>query len=286
MGGRAPVRLRGVIQFWDKKQSQVVICVYPVTDCAGDLWAQFKDTREQLWQIQVDHDARPSISVNIRRSFEEYLKEASQAGGGSFPDTLAKLQSEAGIKLTMTGTDDTDSLGCFVQYRIAWYVAGGMGALENFFLLFDGYMQYKQKQFAKATPFEVNIHPHSDVDLSSLDEKMTYKPLDFNEPARDLPLKWFEAHPVIGNKIICFHFEPKDESTLHLVITGNTWLSHTTGAEPMYRIRAELLCHFTLRCLIVESSVRVWLYRDDLERHGILGSRGVGGEAYFRYDSI
>ena len=31
----------------------VVICVYPVTDCAGDLWAQYKDTDEKLWQIQV-----------------------------------------------------------------------------------------------------------------------------------------------------------------------------------------------------------------------------------------
>ena len=115
----------------------VVICVYPVTDSAGDLWAQFKDTNEKLWQVQVDHDARPSISVNIRRSFEEYLKE----NGGSEADTIQNLQSKAGIKLTMTGKDDTDSLGCFVQYRIAWYVAGGPAALENFFLLFDGYMQ-------------------------------------------------------------------------------------------------------------------------------------------------
>ena len=104
---------------------------------------------------------------------------------------------------------------------------------------------------SRATPFEVNIHPHSEVDLSSLDEKMAYKPLDFKEPTRDLPLKWFEAYPVIGNKILCFHFDPEDEDTIHLVITGNTWL-----------------------------------YRDDLERHGILGSRGAGGEAYFRYDLI
>ena len=131
----------------------VVICVYPVTDSAGDLWAKFKDTSDPLWQIQIDHDARPSISVNIRRSFEEYLKEAAQGRGETFPDTIPKLQSEAGIKLTMTGKDDTDSLGCFVQYRIAWYVAGGMGALENFFLLFDGYMQYKQKQFARRSFF-------------------------------------------------------------------------------------------------------------------------------------
>ena len=36
----------------------VIICVYPVTDSAGDLWAQYKDTDEKLWQVQVDHDAR------------------------------------------------------------------------------------------------------------------------------------------------------------------------------------------------------------------------------------
>ena len=36
----------------------VVMCVYPVTDSAGDLWAQYKDTDEKLWQVQVDNDAR------------------------------------------------------------------------------------------------------------------------------------------------------------------------------------------------------------------------------------
>ena len=33
----------------------VVMCVYPVTDSAGDLWAQYKDTDEKLWQVQVSH---------------------------------------------------------------------------------------------------------------------------------------------------------------------------------------------------------------------------------------
>ena len=111
----------------------------------------------------------------------------------------------------------------------------------------DGYLQFKAKQFARATPFEVNVHLFLGVDLSSLEENMSYKPINFLEPARELPLKWFQCHPVIGNKILCFHFEPEDESILHLVITGNTWL-----------------------------------YRDDLERHGIAGTRG-GGDAYFRY---
>ena len=47
----------------------VVMCVYPVTDSAGDLWAQYKDTDEKLWQGQVDHDARPLLKINLATPF-------------------------------------------------------------------------------------------------------------------------------------------------------------------------------------------------------------------------
>ena len=105
----------------------------------------------------MNHDASPSISVNIRRSLEEYLKKDSLGVG---IDSVQKLQSECGIKLMMTGTEDPESVGCFVQYRIAFYVAGGEAALHNFFMFLDGYLEFKSKQFARATPFEVKIHPY------------------------------------------------------------------------------------------------------------------------------
>ena len=88
----------------------------------------------------------------------------------------------------------------------------------------DGYLQYKSKQFARAAPFEVYVHPHVGVDLSGLKEALTYRPIEFLDPAAALPLKWYEAHPVVGNRILCFHFEAEDDNILHLVITGNTWL--------------------------------------------------------------
>ena len=47
----------------------VVMCVYPVTDSAGDLWAQYKDTDEKLWQGQVDHDARLLLKINLATPF-------------------------------------------------------------------------------------------------------------------------------------------------------------------------------------------------------------------------
>lgn len=44
----------------------VVICVYQVTENAGDLLANFKENPStKLWQVQMDHDARPSITVKM-----------------------------------------------------------------------------------------------------------------------------------------------------------------------------------------------------------------------------
>ena len=115
--------------------------------------------------VQVDHDARPSVSVNIRRSLEEYLKKDSLGVG---VDTIQKLQSECGIKLTMTGKEDPESVGCFVQYRMAFYVAGGEAALHNFFMFLDGFLEFKCKQFARANPFEVKIRPYDPFLLASV----------------------------------------------------------------------------------------------------------------------
>ena len=118
-----------------------------------------------IWNLLPDspvskytfNDKNDLSSVNIRRSLEEYLKLHALA---DTINNIQKLQSECGIKLIMTGKEDPDELECFVQYRVAFYVAGGESALQNFFCFLDGYLQFKSKQFARANPFEVKIHPH------------------------------------------------------------------------------------------------------------------------------
>ena len=83
-----------------------------------------------------------------------------------------------------------NSLGCFVQYRVSFYVAGEIESLTNAFMLLDGYLQYKNKQLARATPFEVHKHPHTAVgDLSSLRDQMTYPSITVHDAANNLPLK-------------------------------------------------------------------------------------------------
>ena len=66
------------------------------------------------------------------------------------------------------------------------------------------------------------------VDLASLEEDMNYKPLTVSEPTKDLPLKWFEAHPVTSARILTFYIQVQDDKTFDLLITGNTWLFRET----------------------------------------------------------
>ena len=118
----------------------------------------------------------------------------------------------------------------------------------NFFLLLDGYFNFKARLLARATPFEVRVHPHCEIILDSLKEHMSYATIAFHEPTNDLPLKVFEAHPVNSKRVITLYFEPEDEATVPMVIVGNTWN-----------------------------------YRDDLEKNGAPGCRPQDGGACYRY---
>ena len=44
------------------------ICVYKISDKAGDAWSQYENIPSKLWQIQMDHAARPSALFNLRGS--------------------------------------------------------------------------------------------------------------------------------------------------------------------------------------------------------------------------
>lgn len=42
------------------------ICVYKITDRASDSWSAFEGASAKLWQIQLDHAARPSCLFDLR----------------------------------------------------------------------------------------------------------------------------------------------------------------------------------------------------------------------------
>ena len=42
------------------------VCVYKISDRAGDSWSAFEGVDAKLWQIQLDHSARPSCLFDLR----------------------------------------------------------------------------------------------------------------------------------------------------------------------------------------------------------------------------
>ena len=50
-------------------------------------------------------------------------------------------------KTSGRGKDDKDNLGCFVQYRVAFYCAGDEDSLTNFFMLLDSFLSFRVKQY-------------------------------------------------------------------------------------------------------------------------------------------
>ena len=115
------------------------------------------------------------------------------------------------------------------------------------------------KQYARASPFEVNIYSAM-VDLSPLREMLSYQPLVINDAkaAKDLPLKWEQAHPVVGTQLLCLHFEPCSDTLVNLVITG------VGACAKQHLMRDAQLLFRSLPYL----PGNTWIFREDLEKNG------------------
>ena len=79
----------------------------------------------------------------------------------------------------------------------------------NFFSLWDDYMVWKTKKMAK--DIEVHFFPHTGIDEMERSKmeaaELNYEHYHFNDPAEEseLPLKWHEAAPCIGKRVLTCH---------------------------------------------------------------------------------
>lgn len=200
----------------------VQICIYKVTDCAGDCWAQYESTDTSLYQIQMKHEARPSCLFDLTRSFCDFLK-AARADNESVPATLQDLQ-QCGIKLVLTDAQDPDAVG-FIHWRVAFYVVGDPSAkpVQNFLLLLDDWWKFKSK--AMARDLEVQYHPHISVgDMGDTADQLCYAHCTVEDPSPNVPLGIFEAQPVVSKRIVTLTVQPEGEDTVSILISGNMWV--------------------------------------------------------------
>ena len=122
-----------------------MVTIFPYTKDATTVWDACTKQGSTLWQVQMEHNARDSITVGFYESFAKFLQQAENA-----PDSLNGL-AEAGIKLIVTDTSDPDQVG-FIRWRTAFYVAGDVAALHNFLYLLDEFFVWvNQDRFPRVT---------------------------------------------------------------------------------------------------------------------------------------
>ena len=99
----------------------------------GKLWKDFGEILERLWET-LERFLRDFFG-----EFNEFLKQV-HTDDDSVPSSLAELQNSI-IRVVITDAQDPDSLGTFIQWRIAFYCAGkpDQKPLENLMLLLDDF---------------------------------------------------------------------------------------------------------------------------------------------------
>ena len=168
--------------------------------------------------VQLDHAARPSVLFNIRDSFSDFLKDASE-GKEDYPNNLESLLNQGGVKLILSDKNDPDGAG-FIQWRTAFYVAGANGSVKNLLLLLDDFFSWKMKAMQKEV--EVHIYQHGEQELADADD-FDYEHYTLHEADEVLPLKWYECSPVISKRIVMLHLQPESETCVSVLWGGNTW---------------------------------------------------------------
>ena len=209
----------GDVQYVIMAPPPVIVTIYKATDNAVDAWEDAA-AGAPLWQIQVHDDARRWPTLGLHAYFARFIERQQL--------TLQSLE-RLGIRIVATDRDP-DNVG-FVQWRVAFYVAGPESALQNFLFLLDDFFVYLAE---KMLPFDVHLQPHINVKVAC--EDPSYKRTFLHEPAARLPLGIFEARPVFGNRVTTLRLQPETADKMTVVIEGNTYAfrrrldAHNVGA--------------------------------------------------------
>ncbi len=194
----------------------LILCIYKITDRALDLWHNAPEDAG-LYQIQMCHEARPSLLFDAMGSWNDYLRELHE-DDEEVPANIQELQ-RLFIKFVSTSSDDPDNIG-MVPWRPALYVCGKEDNLKNALALVDDWLAYKQKRMAKEKAFDVQVHPHVSVPEVTK-EHFSYEGVMVNQPARSLPLKVFQVQPCFGKKIVTMLVETENDPLINIVFSGN-----------------------------------------------------------------
>ena len=197
----------------EPREAPVQLAIIQWTRVAHKAGESFGD--EPLWQIQLKHDGKPTVSMQMIRHFGHYLT-VLQESDPNIPGSIAELRDNAGIALQLGGGT--------VQWRAAWYVEGAPEALQNALRLILGFVHHRwtttipgERGFPGSLRIELDVDP----DLVCRNElaELPAPPV----LVRNLALSPWSPAPPAGKQILTFQIEFTESDGVTGVLAGATW---------------------------------------------------------------
>ena len=195
------------------QEAPVQVAVLQWTRVASKALESFGD--DPLWQVQLKHDGRPAVTMQLIRHFAAYLAVLN-ASDESIPANLHELKQIAGIALQLTGGT--------VPWRPAWYVAGTPDALLNGLRLILGFVEHRWTHTAhgeRAFPGDLNIQ--LDVDPSLIPTSELASLPGRPTAVRGLGMSPWAPAPPAGTQTLTFQVEFSEQNHFAGVLAGATW---------------------------------------------------------------
>ena len=186
------------------QDAPIEISIMKYTSCATDVVPNWPE--ENLYQVQVRHQAFPAITQKIVGSMNQYLATL-HASDSNMPENLSTLRSEAGILLTISSHEDNADVG-LVPWRVAYYIVGTLDDLQNGINLIESFFAWRKDNVSESEkPFAKNLRLeiHATKPLADHLKSSSFTlPATLASPHSLCP---FEASPPSGTRTLLFSAE-------------------------------------------------------------------------------
>lgn len=200
----------------------------------------------RVWQVQIEHAAKPSITFGILKNWLEFKNSLRRAAGKEDAPTLEGLEKEEGLRLILTGAEDEHayvalttmlstgrSCHAFVprarfgykQWQCGFYAhdpAGTgerLGALLHDIAAFVAFARGTASYRNGALP-ELQWATRCAAVAVTLEDALKESPWARTAIAAHV----FDMHPPLGKAGLVLSLEGvPDTDTVNLLFTGNTW---------------------------------------------------------------
>ena len=188
---------------------------------------------EPVDQVQVIHDAQPTITHGLTTAFNEFLADQFSTDEGG-PVNVTEWEKQWRCRLVFTNKEDPDSVG-YVPWRVSFYVGSGSSAVQNFLLFFDAFCHWRStnrpaERFSKplALIIKHEVRCALQLDAEQFECEMTAAAVDKGArlcPLQAQPPYWTRTIPVVNVEVV-------SDTRIALVVGGNTH-SYRYGFEAL-----------------------------------------------------